>query len=127
MQLFCLFFVSFFYNFSFLPILNPRHGQREVCLIRVSSETSSISYFAKHETKQVSCFAKQTCCFAKFALKRNNQFRMFRCFQTKRNSPFRMFRNNFYPIMSYINKIFFYSLKLHENRSRTLSRKPLQI
>jgi hypothetical protein len=33
---------------------------------RVSSETSFVSYFAKHETKQVSCFAKQTCRFAKF-------------------------------------------------------------
>jgi hypothetical protein len=35
---------------------------------RVSSETSFVSYFAKHETKQVSCFAKQTSCFAKFHL-----------------------------------------------------------
>jgi hypothetical protein len=34
--------------------------------IRVSRETSFVSYFAKYETKQVSCFAKQTCCFAKF-------------------------------------------------------------
>jgi hypothetical protein len=34
--------------------------------LRVSSETSFVPYFAKHETKQVSCFAKQTCRFAKF-------------------------------------------------------------
>jgi hypothetical protein len=33
---------------------------------RFSSETSFVSYFAKHETKQVSCSAKQTCRFAKF-------------------------------------------------------------
>jgi hypothetical protein len=38
----------------------------KVWLTRVSSETSFVSYSAKHETKQVSCFAKQTCCFAKF-------------------------------------------------------------
>jgi hypothetical protein len=38
----------------------------KLLLARVSSETSFVSYFAKHETKQVSCFAQQTCCFAKF-------------------------------------------------------------
>jgi hypothetical protein len=31
---------------------------QENLLSRVSSETSSVSYFAKYETKQVLCFAK---------------------------------------------------------------------
>jgi hypothetical protein len=35
-------------------------------LIRVTSKTSFVSYFAKHKMKQVLCFVKQTCCFAKF-------------------------------------------------------------
>jgi hypothetical protein len=74
---------------------------------RVSSETSFVSYFAKHETKQVSRFAKQTCCFAKFRyeakqavshvslfFKRNETVR-FACFVT----------NFFYLILSFINKI----------------------
>jgi hypothetical protein len=59
---------------------------------RVSSETSFVSYFAKHETKQVSCFAKQTSCFAKFRLEakqavshvslffRRNETARFACF-----------------------------------------------
>jgi hypothetical protein len=47
-------------NMAAVP-LRARRGTN-----RVSSETSFVSYFAKHETKQVSCFAKQTSCFAKF-------------------------------------------------------------
>jgi hypothetical protein len=75
---------------------------------RVSSETSFVSYFAKHETKQVSCFAKQTCCFAKFRLETKQAVSYFSLF-FKRNETacFSCFATNFCQILSYIKKIVF--------------------
>jgi hypothetical protein len=90
-----------------MPIAEAAHRIPPLPLTRVSSETSFVSYFAKHETKQVSCFAKQTCCFAKFRyeakqaashvslfLKRNETVR-FACFVT----------NFCYQILSFIKII----------------------
>jgi hypothetical protein len=79
--------------FSFAMLLSR-------AVTRVSSETSFVSYFAKHETKQVSCFAKQTCRFAKFRFEaklavshvslffKRNETARFACFVTIQLIPF---------------------------------------
>jgi hypothetical protein len=74
--------------------------------IRVSSETSFVSYFAKHETKQVSCFAKQTGCFAKFRLEAKQAVSHVSLF-CKRNETacFACFVKYFFQILSFIKKI----------------------
>jgi hypothetical protein len=79
---------------------------------RVSSETSFVSYFAKHETKHVSCFTKQTCCFAKFRFEAKQAVSHVSLF-CKRNKTtyFASFVNIFPKILSYIKKIVFYILK----------------
>jgi hypothetical protein len=74
--------------------------------IRVSSETSFVSYFAKHETKQVSCFAKQTCCFAKFRYEAKQPVSYVSLFFKRNgNAGFACFVTNFYQILSFIKKI----------------------
>jgi hypothetical protein len=75
-------------------------------VIRVSSETSFVSYFAKHETKQVSCFTKQTCCFAKFRYEAKQAVSyVFLFFKQNKNARFACVVTNFYQILSYIKKI----------------------
>jgi hypothetical protein len=68
-----------------------------MCFIktRVSGETSFVSYFAKHEAKQVSYFAKQTCYFAKFRYEAKQAV----------SARFVRFITNLYQILSFIKKI----------------------
>jgi hypothetical protein len=61
---------------------------------RVSSETSFVSYFAKHKTKQASCFAKQTYCFAKFRFEANKQFHVSLFFKRNETARFASFVTN---------------------------------
>jgi hypothetical protein len=71
---------------------------------RVSSETSFVSYFAKHKTKQVSCFTKQTSCFAKFCYEAKQAVLHVSLF-FKRNETSRFAcLYNFFQMLSYIKK-----------------------
>jgi hypothetical protein len=73
---------------------------------RVSSETSFVSYFAKHETKQVSCFAKQTCCFAKFRFEAKQAVsHVLLFFKRNATARFACFVKKFHQILSFIKKI----------------------
>jgi hypothetical protein len=75
-------------------------------IIRVSSETSFVSYFAKHETEQVSCFAKQTCCFAKFCFEaKQTVLHVSLLFKRNETVRFASFVTNFYQILPFIKKI----------------------